>query len=137
MKVRKIGRIGIMLLLGTTSILFGESDTDKNIPVENRVTVEKSIRSIPSKSLTEDEIMKAMGGITTTQVMKSSAPTIVSESEPMVLSEERPKVTKKRIINKTKRKARRVKRVQRATAIDDLPMAKSYPMNYDVNLIKE
>ena len=46
---------------------------------------------------TEEEIMKAMTEISTTTVMKSSAPKIVSESEPMVLSSDKPKVDKVKV----------------------------------------
>ncbi len=135
MKVKKIGTVAMILLFGTTSMIFGEGD---DIPIENRVAVEPNVKN---NSATEDEIMKALGGIETIQVMKSAEPKIVSESEPMVLSADRPKVTKKHRVTKSKRRVRRVRRVKRAkvtaTEMDDLPMAKSYPMSYDVSQITE
>ena len=154
MKVKKIGTVGMILLFGTTSMIFGEgSDTSTkgtNISVENRVAVEKNMlekkdivipKDVKSNSITEDEIMKALGGIETIQVMKSAKPKIVSESEPMVLSADRPKVIKKRRVtqkHKVTKYKRRVKRAKvTATEMDDLPMAKSYPMNYDVSKIIE
>ena len=115
MKVKKIATVAIILVFGTTSILLGESS--------------------------EDAISKALAEINTITVMKSSAPKIVSESEPMVLSSDRPKVTKKRKVrHHTKRKVRRHRRVEpalSATDMENLPMAKSYPMNYDVSNITE
>ncbi|MCK5854689.1 MAG: hypothetical protein KAG56_05665 [Sulfurovaceae bacterium] len=138
MKVNKIGTVAMILLIGTTSVVFGDTNntttTDKNIAVENRVAVEKNVKS---NSVTEAEIMKALGGITTIQVMKSATPKIVSESEAMVLNSDKPKVIKKRKVKRVKRKIRRNRRVQQATAMDDLPMAKSYPMSYDVSKITE
>ena len=104
---------------------------------------------------TEDEIMKAMTQISTTTVMKSSAPKIVSESEPMVLSSDKPKidkpkinkvkidkpkvqVSKKQKSSKTKKRVKlKHKRVKKIAEMEDLPMAKSYPMSYDVSQITE
>jgi len=98
---------------------------------------------------TEDEIMKAMREISTTTVMKSSAPKIVSQSEPMVLSsdkvkvkiKDKVKVSRKQKSSKTKkrvrRKHKRVERVEKVAEMEDLPMAKSYPMSYDVSQITE
>ena len=141
MKVKKIGTVATILLFGVTSLLFSESSDTTAIPVENRVAVEKSTMNTSNRSATEDEIMKALGGITTIQVMKSAAPQIVSQSEPMVLKADRPKVIKKpKVKRKTKRKVRtyrRAKPVATSTAMEDLPMAKSYPMSYDVSKITE
>ena len=111
MKVKKIGTVTIILLFGTTSFLFGD--------------------------VSEDAIAKALAGIDTITVMKSTAPKIVSESKPMVLSADKPKVIKKHKVKRKVRRYRRAKPVVSTPIMDDLPMAKSYPMSYDVSQIKE
>ena len=116
MKVKKIATVTTILLFGATNFLFGDAS--------------------------EDAITKALAEINTVKVMKSTAPQIVSESEAMVLSADIPKeVTKKsKVKRKIKRKVRRHRRtrpVVRATSMEDLPMAKSYPMDYDVSNITE
>jgi len=115
MKVRKITIVTSILLLGATNFLFGDAS--------------------------EDAIAKALSGINTITVMKSAEPKIVSESEPMVLRSDRVKVTKKsKSKRKIKRKVRRYRRTQPVVsdvAMEDLPMAKSYPMSYDVSQITE
>jgi DNA polymerase elongation subunit (family B) len=123
MKVKKIGTVAIILMFGYITLATGA---------------------------TEDEIMKAMAEISTTTVMKSSAPKIVSESEPMVLSSDKPKIDKSKIdklkvkvsTKQTNRKIRKRvkikhKRVNKIAEMEDLPMAKSYPMSYDVSQITE
>ena len=115
MKVKKIVTVTMILLFGTTGVIFGDSS--------------------------EDAIAKALADINTIKVMKSAEPKIVSESEAMVLSTDVVEVTKKsKPKHKHKRKIRkhrRAKPVITATDIDDLPMAKSYPMDYDVSQITE
>jgi len=118
MKVKRIGKVVMILMVGYTTLVM---------------------------SATEDEIMKAMSEISTTTIMKSSAPKIVSESEPMVLSSDKPKVdklkvkvSKKQICSKTKKRVKiKYKRVKKVVKMEDLPMAKSYPMSYDVSQITE
>jgi sporulation protein YlmC with PRC-barrel domain len=118
MNVKRIGKVAMILMVGYTTLVM---------------------------SATEDEIMKALSGISTTTVMKSSAPKIVSESEPMVLSSDKPKVdklkvkvSKKQIRSKTKKRVKiKYKRVKKVVKMEDLPKAKSYPMSYDVSQITE
>jgi hypothetical protein len=117
MKVKKIATVAIILLFGCTSFVFCE--TNKS-----------------GSDTTEADIMKALGDISTITVLKSAKPKIVYESEPMVLGSDKPKVTKKQTkVKRVKRKYRRA--TQTKASMEELPMAKSYPMSYDVSKITE
>lgn len=131
MKVKKIGTVAIIVMFGATSMLWSK----ESVSIENRVAVEPNSLDIKSTNhssanVTEDEIMKALSAIKTIEVMKASDPRIVSKSKPNV---------KKKHRNHVKRKVRRKRRVNKISDVDmeNLPMAKSYPMSYDVSQITE
>jgi hypothetical protein len=113
----------ISLLFGLSTISFaGESNsTQLNTPID---------KNTQTPDLIEEQIQKALLGISTLKVLKEGESKIIFESEAKVLNSDQPKKRKKR-----KTRKRRLKR--KNINIESLPLAKTYPMDYDLSKIQE
>ncbi len=127
----------VALLAGLTSLSFAESNLTQEANVTEVTTTVVASESSSSDAM-EEQILKALAGVTSLTVLKEGESKIVSESEAMVLDKDKPKVVKKvkRKIRRTTHK-KRIKRKKKSANMDNLPMAKTYSMDYDVSLIKE
>jgi hypothetical protein len=116
----------ISLLFGLSTISFaGESNsTQLNTPID---------KNTQTPDLIEEQIQKALLGISTLKVLKEGESKIIFESEAKVLNSDQPKKRKKRKKRKTRK--RRLKR--KNINIESLPLAKTYPMDYDLSKIQE
>jgi len=132
-----------LLLGGLTSIGFAESNNsmemnssqEKNTSTE--LHVEKKVTQTPSTpSSMEEQIQKALLGISSLKVLKEGESKIVFESEAMVLEQDKPKTIKKPKKKRTTHK-RVIRKKEPSIDMDNLPMAKTYPMDYELSKIKE
>ncbi|MCH9740410.1 MAG: hypothetical protein K0U38_06175 [Epsilonproteobacteria bacterium] len=152
-KSSKLSLIGILICLGTYSMADSNVSVDKNsttkqvVPTKEKVVevkepvVKQPVQEKSSDSM-EEQIKKAMAGVEQITVLKSAEPKIVSESEAMVLDAQESKTVvapmRKKIKKSVKKRVKkRIKRKVETVDFDSLPMAKTYPMDYDVSKIKE
>ena len=136
----------ISLLVGLTTIGFSENNTslEKNKTKEDNGTkpIKVEEKVAPKTSVTdsmEDQIQKALLGVSSLKVLKAGESKIVFESEAMVLDRDKPKevkkIKKKRKVRK--KSIRRKHKTVKSADMNDLPMAKTYPMDYELSKIKE